>query len=191
MAGKEHPNSRADDFITVSSRDIWFECPSCNKSLVVDEAGAGLIVECPQCHISVIVPPPQSPSFPAPVPVVLERPEAARVPPKPTPPPKGETLEVAALHERLGKLANQLRELQTQWTEVTNRIASRINEVNRELVVMARLDTSQKQILKEWNQIVSEIAASTQEAQPPAPTVPPLTAANRRPVPAAGRTSQS
>ena len=52
-----------------------------------------------------------------------------------------------------------------------------INEVNRELVVMARLDTSQKQILKEWNQIVSEIAASAQDhtvvaATAPAPNVP-------------------
>ena len=43
--------------IVVTPYDILFECPGCDKSMVIDEAAAGMMVECPQCHENVIVPP--------------------------------------------------------------------------------------------------------------------------------------
>ena len=50
--------------------------------------------------------------------------------------------------------------------------------VNRELVGMSRLETSQKQILNEWTQIVRQIAEKSQSAsarspEPPRPPGPP------------------
>ena len=42
--------------IVVTLGDILFECPSCDKSMVIDESATGMIVECPQCHTNVIVP---------------------------------------------------------------------------------------------------------------------------------------
>ena len=46
MAAKDQPR-RKSDAVDVGDRDILFECPSCNKSLVVDETAEGMIVECP------------------------------------------------------------------------------------------------------------------------------------------------
>lgn len=42
--------------VVVTLGDILFECPNCDKSMVIDESATGMIVECPQCHTNVIVP---------------------------------------------------------------------------------------------------------------------------------------
>ena len=42
--------------VVVTLGDIVFECPNCDKSMVIDESATGMIVECPQCHANVIVP---------------------------------------------------------------------------------------------------------------------------------------
>ncbi len=154
--------------LDISSRDILFECPSCGKSLVVDESAEGMIVDCPQCQINVIVPPKAKRP---PVAARADAPEPARAGLTP-PAEKLGTIDVAALHRRLDQLAAQIKELQTQWTEVTGRLASRINEVNRDLVGLARLETSHKQILKEWNQVVSEIATASKNGVPGVPERP-------------------
>ena len=39
--------------------DIRFNCPECDNSLSVDEAGAGLVVPCPQCSKQIQIPFPQ------------------------------------------------------------------------------------------------------------------------------------
>ena len=36
--------------------DIEFQCESCKKHLVVDDAGAGLTINCPACNASLIIP---------------------------------------------------------------------------------------------------------------------------------------
>ena len=36
--------------------DIPFDCPGCGQHLVIDEAGAGLVVQCPKCGRDVGVP---------------------------------------------------------------------------------------------------------------------------------------
>jgi uncharacterized Zn finger protein (UPF0148 family) len=140
--------------IVMSSNDIFFECPSCGKSLVVAEEAEGQIISCPQCQTSVIVPPRQNESVLAPPPQTASahpsseeksgaaKPQGGEVPPQ----------------KRLVGLAGQLKEMQTQRTEISSRIASRLNEVNRDLVLLARLETSQQQILSEWNQLVERIA---------------------------------
>jgi uncharacterized Zn finger protein len=38
--------------------DIVFNCQACGQHLVIDEAGAGLVVQCPECGKDVTVPNP-------------------------------------------------------------------------------------------------------------------------------------
>jgi DNA-directed RNA polymerase subunit RPC12/RpoP len=131
----------------MSPRDILFECPACRKSLVVDEAAEGLIVDCPQCHINVIVPPKPAPPKPAPAkPVVAQPPVAAT--------------ESDDLRSRLVTITSKLKELQTQRTEINNRLASRLNDINRDLVMQARLETAQQQVIAELTQLVGQIGTS-------------------------------
>jgi hypothetical protein len=149
----------------VTASDIVFDCPACGKSLVVDEAAEGMIVDCPQCRTNVIVPP-KSAKPATPPPSTKEESKAA----EPIKAASSDTLE-DSLQKRLSVLAGQLKEIQAQRTEVTGRIASRLNDVNRDLVIIARLETAQQQILTEWNQLVEKISSGravveSEEAQP-------------------------
>jgi uncharacterized Zn finger protein (UPF0148 family) len=137
----------------VTASDIVFDCPACGKSLVVDEAAEGMIVDCPQCRTNVIVPP-KSTKVAEPTSSKKEEPRIS----EPTKLAPSDAVE-DPLQERLSVLAGQLKEIQAQRTEVTGRIASRLNDVNRDLVIIARLETSQQQILSEWNQLVEKIAS--------------------------------
>jgi DNA-directed RNA polymerase subunit RPC12/RpoP len=143
------------DEVVISSNDILFECPSCGKSLVVDESAEGLIVDCPQCQSNVIVPPKQTKPVLAPPPQTTR----ARVS-KEEPKPAAAKLDGGELsaQKRMSVLADQLKELQAQRTEVANRIASRLNDVNRDLVLLARLETSQQQIVREWGQLADKVS---------------------------------
>ncbi len=38
--------------------DITFECPRCGQSLIIDAAGAGIMVNCPKCSQIMKVPEP-------------------------------------------------------------------------------------------------------------------------------------
>ena len=147
----EQAKPRSED-ATVTTSDILFECPSCGKSLVVDEAAEGMIIDCPQCRTNVIVPPRSTVSAPPPSPVL-------KVESKPIAECKSAAANISP-EKRLGVLAGQLKEIQSQRTEVSSRIATRLNEVNRDLVMLARLDTSQQQILSEWNQLAERITAA-------------------------------
>ncbi len=137
----------------VTASDIVFDCPGCGKSLVVDQAAEGMIVDCPQCRTIVIVPPKSTRS--ASPPSSTKEESRISAPTKLGPPDTAED----SLQKRLSVLAGQLKEIQAQRTEVTGRIAVRLNDVNRDLVIIARLETSQQQILGEWNQLVEKIAA--------------------------------
>jgi DNA-directed RNA polymerase subunit RPC12/RpoP len=150
--------------IVVTATDILFECPACGKSLVVEETAEGMIIDCPQCRTNIIVPPRPSASGPPPA--------ATREESKPPDDARSSSSAVPA-QKRLAVLAGQLKEIQTQRTEVTNRIAARLNDVNRDLVMMARLDTSQQQILREWNQLVESVSTATHaaDADPSRPVV--------------------
>lgn len=49
-------DSTPAELIQISTRDILFECPACDKSMVIDEAAVGMTVECAGCRQNVIVP---------------------------------------------------------------------------------------------------------------------------------------
>ena len=143
--------------IEITPHDILFECPACGKNLVVDETAEGLTIPCPQCHINVIVPPKQTSTSPAP---------AKSAAPTPSTKSKPGSVDSSTLQERLVALAGQLKELQTQRTEVTVRVAPRVNEVNRDLILLARLETSQQQVLSELNQVVAQLQATGENSAP-------------------------
>lgn len=149
MATVDQANSKTSEPV-VGPHDILFECPACGKSLVVDEGGEGMIVDCPQCHINVIVPPKN----------------AKPAPPAPPPPvaPAGESEVADDVHARLMALGNKMKELQTQRAEINNRMASRINEINRDLVMMARLETSHQQVIAELNQLIAQVSGGATPA---------------------------
>ena len=142
----------------VTSQDILFDCPACGKSLVVDISAEGMIVDCPQCRTNVIVPPRATTTLGEPPPSAV-RPALPKEGPKSKEESRSEDPDVPA-QKRLAVLSGQLKEIQAQRAEVTGRIAARLNEVNRDLVMLARLETSQQQILSEWNQLVEKISAS-------------------------------
>ena len=53
--------------------DIWFNCPVCGQRMVIDGAGAGLVIQCAKCGRDVRVPSAVAPnpgpgSKPAPLP---------------------------------------------------------------------------------------------------------------------------
>lgn len=147
MATIDQANSETKELV-IGPRDILFECPACGKSLVVDEAGEGMIVDCPQCHINVIVPPKASvaPAVTTPIPEPS---------PAPSPAEEGD-----ALRAKLVALGNKMKELQTQRVEINNRMAARINDINRDLVLMARLETSHQQVVAELNQLISQVSGT-------------------------------
>lgn len=150
MATVEQAISKSNELV-MTPRDILFECPSCSKSLVVDEAAEGMIVDCPKCHISVIVPPKSQK-------LAQAAPPTVKVESVPVPVPANEPMAADAdLHGRLVALGNKMKELQTQRAEINNRMAARINDINRDLVMGARLETSYQQVIAELNQLVGQI----------------------------------
>ncbi len=173
--------------IEVGPDDILFECPACSKSLVVDKAAEGMTVSCPQCQISLIVPPKLA-AEPAPPPKAPAQPGAKKTEPQPDTrsKPKPEPVKTPAipaepsrppsvsppattgvgaselkeLQAKLTALTGKLKELQTQRTELSNRIATRLNDVNRDLVMLARLETSHQQVIAELNQLAEQLPVS-------------------------------
>ena len=123
-----------DETPAIGPRDIVFECPACQNSFVIDEAAEGLTVDCPSCNTKVIVPP-KSPAASEPVP--------------PTPP--------ASVNTRLLALVGKLKEIQTQRTEISNNIAARLNDINRQMVMLARLESSHQQVMQEWTRSLADL----------------------------------
>ena len=150
----ERAKDQSEEVVILSS-DIVFACPSCNKSLVVDGSAEGLIFSCPQCQSDVIVPPRQEKLASAP-PLQIPRTRISKEVAKPAVGSKPVN-DQSSSPERLVVLTSQLKEIQAQCAELTNRISSRLNEVNHDLVIVTRLNATQQQILSEWNQLVGKM----------------------------------
>jgi predicted RNA-binding Zn-ribbon protein involved in translation (DUF1610 family) len=159
MEKTEVLDSKTND-TAISPRDIVFACPACGKNLVVDGAAEGLILDCPQCRTSVIVPPKTG------IPPVLPNSRPSYPPKTDSPNQKAVQTNGDDLHGRLATISGKLKELQTQRTEINNRLASRMNDINRDLVMMARLETAQQQVIAELTQLVKQIGVLASSAAP-------------------------
>jgi hypothetical protein len=129
--------SSDDNMPEIGPNDVVFDCPACHKSMVVDGSGAGLSVECPGCAAQVIIPPKPD-----------KKPDKTAVPPPPPP---------AGVDPRLLSLFSKLKELQTQRIEVGANIASRLNDINRQMVILSRLENSHQQLMQDWSRLVAEL----------------------------------
>ena len=71
--------------------DIRFSCPICEHHMVIDEAGAGMMVQCPECGADALVPTIAKPELVNQPPAVpqtqRERTVAIKWTPPPLPPP--------------------------------------------------------------------------------------------------------
>ncbi len=64
------------DVLEGTTIDIYFFCGSCGQHMVIDEAGAGLVVPCPKCAKGITVPAAEGPKpAPPPQPAAVPRPE--------------------------------------------------------------------------------------------------------------------
>jgi DNA-directed RNA polymerase subunit RPC12/RpoP len=151
----------------IGPHDIVFECPSCGKSLVVEDKAEGLVVPCPRCSASVIVPPREK-ALPVAKPAV--KPVPVTVPVRPAAP-----VLSGSVPDRLAGLLHQLKEMQTQRTEIGNRVATHLNEVTRDLVALSRLDATQQELVTQWAQVVASLEAQMRGAvsSPPKAPAPP------------------
>jgi uncharacterized Zn finger protein (UPF0148 family) len=154
----KQPAKNKPDEIVVTNQDILFDCPSCGKSLVVDVSAEGMIVDCPQCRTNVIVPPRSAGRTDPPASAIRAAPSKEDT--KPVEEARSVATDVPA-QKRLAVLTGQLKEIQAQRGEITGRIAARLNEVNRDLVMLARLETSQQQTLSEWHQLMEKVSATS------------------------------
>ncbi len=50
----DNPRAAGED---IGPDDIVFECPACGKSMVINQRGAGLLINCVACGVDVQVPP--------------------------------------------------------------------------------------------------------------------------------------
>jgi len=158
MSKTGNPDARPAGSV-IGPRDILFECPSCGKSLVVEDRAAGMVVPCPRCNAHVIVPPAKPAGKPAPA---------------PAPAPPAGSAAPGPLPDRLAALLHQLKEMQAQRTEISNRVTARLNEVTRDLVALSRLEAAQQQLVAEWAQVVAVLDAQLRAASsPPRPPAPP------------------
>lgn len=150
--------------VAITTRDILFECPSCGKSLVVDESAEGLTINCPQCRINVIVPPKPRPAAPPPPAPAAPAKPAVAAEPAPGAPAKPPAVDVAGLQKRLSGVTQHLKELQTQRTELANRVTSNLNDINRDMLMMARLESSLTHAIGELTMLIREISESLEGA---------------------------
>jgi len=127
--------STANETPEIGPRDIVFDCPTCHKSMVVDEVAEGMAVDCPGCGGRVVVPSKSGKTAETPAP----RPPATTVDP------------------RLPALLSKLKELQTQRTEISANIAARLNDINRQMVLLARLEGAHQQVMQDWNRMLAEM----------------------------------
>jgi predicted RNA-binding Zn-ribbon protein involved in translation (DUF1610 family) len=125
--------STANETPEIGPRDIVFDCPNCRKSMVVDEVAEGLTVDCPGCGTQVIVPAKPAKN--------VETPSA---------PP-------SSVDPRLLALINKFKELHTQRTETSTNIIARLNDINRQMVMLARLENAHQQVMQEWNKVLAEL----------------------------------
>ncbi len=56
MAEEPALETQSADGADIRDTDIVFDCPHCNKTLVIDYRGAGLQINCSECGSSVLVP---------------------------------------------------------------------------------------------------------------------------------------
>src|SRR5215475_9799927 len=159
-----------DSVVTVSDRDIVFNCPHCEGELVVDRDGAGMTFNCPHCGGRIAVPffrgaagdsvmggssPGASDSVMASSGSSMGLPGAARLSGKQLP---ARTVDFTAMspeevEKRIDELKLHLKEHQSQTTEMRGHL-------NRAVIEMNRLQLKLQKLRERGTAIEQELAAA-------------------------------
>jgi hypothetical protein len=102
------------------TKDITFVCSNCASSLVVDEAAAGLTLPCQRCGLPTTVP---------------------KIVPKSLP-------QVERSESQLGELRRQLKENESQRTEVTGYINQLTIQLHRWQLRLQTLDERRRDLVE-------------------------------------------
>jgi len=159
-----------DSVVTVSDRDIVFNCPHCEGELVVDRDGAGMTFNCPHCGGRIAVPffrgggagdSVMTGSTPGASDSVLSSgssmglPGAARLSGKQLP---ARTVDFSVMakdevEKRIDELKLHLKEHQSQTTEMRGHL-------NRAVIEMNRLQLKLQKLRERGTMIEQELAAA-------------------------------
>lgn len=136
--------------VVITEADLVFYCPHCQGELVVDRAGMGLEVTCPHCRQALIVPA-EKPASPPPEAIRVETPPAEpAAAAEPTFDFGGKTPE--EITQRQAELSHQLKENQSQDTEMRGHI-------NRATIDLHRLQLRLKKLQARQAVITAELTA--------------------------------
>ncbi|MDD2709050.1 MAG: hypothetical protein PHV34_13775 [Verrucomicrobiae bacterium] len=112
----------------VASRDIVFDCPSCHKSLVVDQVAAGHQVPCPKCGQNIPVP------------------QVHRVVTLDEAPETGKIQAMPQWKQDLIHIEASLKEASHQRQEAGNQFNQHVSEANRLKLRIEKLDARLKEL---------------------------------------------
>lgn len=133
--------------VTVTDRDIVFDCPHCRGELVVDQEGAGMSLSCSHCGRTIAIPvrPPPAQAVAA----VREENASAALPKDPrvmarlfgfdAQPPE-------QVHKRAEELKLHLKENQSQTTEMRGHVNRATIELHRFQLKLQKLQDRQAAI---------------------------------------------
>lgn len=107
---------------SVTEHDLVFDCPECQKLLVVDERAAGIKIECPLCGKQISVPQQVH------VTQAIEHHDAATV------------------EEKKALVQKQMDENRMQHTEAMNKWHDHVTQANRLKVRIQKLDQEHKKM---------------------------------------------
>lgn len=152
--------------VTASDSDIVFNCPHCGGELVVDRAGAGMTFNCPHCGGRVTVPPYSPPSGRSGAGdsnaglTPTAAPAAARLPGKKAVDLNfdfsGQSKELVT--KRIDELKFQLKENQSQTTEMRGHL-------NRAVIEMNRLQLKLQKLQDRGSAVEQELAAAKEHLE--------------------------
>jgi hypothetical protein len=112
----------------VGENDIVFNCPSCQKSLVIDKVAEGHSLDCPMCGKSIEVPKRHK------VVTLAEAPETKTLQAKP------------AWEQDLIAMESSIKEIRNQREEAGNSLKKIVSEANRLKLRIEKLDAKLKDL---------------------------------------------
>lgn len=157
--------------VAISERDIIFDCPHCRGELVVDQDGAGMTLACSHCGRNVTVPTRvTATAIPA---VRPDNGNAAAAAPDPRDMMRVFGFDAQPpdqVRKRLDELKLQLRENQSQTTEMRG-------HVNRATIELHRLQLKLQKFQDRQTAIEAELLAAKVALEAAPPTAAPAAAA--------------
>ena len=152
--------TNADQAVTITDRDIVFDCPHCRGELVVDQDGAGMTLGCSHCGRNVTVPGRTVTTTSAPAVRPDDGAAAAAQNPRAMMRAFGfDAQPPEQVSKRINELKLQLKENQSQTTEMRG-------HVNRATIELHRLQLKLQKLQDRQTAIEAELLAAQAALEP-------------------------